>query len=113
MFKVAIVGAENRGDYKLFVNKCSSILKNKINDGIVFYSCGDRYVNLLGRATNIDVVNFNTNWKLNGKNALKVRNNDIINKCDAAIIFDDGTSDIKIFTKMVKDANKPHRVIAL
>ena len=113
MFKVAIVGAEYRGDYKLFVSKCKQFLQNKIKDGITFYSFGDKFVDILGKATNIDVVNINANWKLNGNNALKIRNNDIIEKCDAAIIFEDGTKDTKYFEKMVRESKKPVRVVNL
>ena len=113
MFKVVIVGGENRGDYKLFANKCVQILKNKVKDGITIFSVGDKFVDIFSKATNIDVVNFCTNWSMNGKNALKVRNNEMIEKCDAAIIFDDGTKDTRTFASMIKEKNKPYRLIQI
>lgn len=113
MFKVAIIGAEYRGDYKLFVAKCKQYLQNKIKNGIIFYSFGDRYVDIMGRAINVDVVNFNANWKVYGNDALKMRNLEIIDKCDAAIIFEDGTKSTNYFISMIRESDKPYRVVKL
>ena len=59
MFKVAIIGGENLGNYKLFAEKCVYFLKNKTKNGITILSTGDKYVNVFAKATNIDVKQYN------------------------------------------------------
>ena len=113
MFKVAIIGGENRGDYRLFVEKCAYFLKNKIKEGIRVLTIGDEYVNIMCNKANIDVTVYNTNWGAYGRDALKRRNEKIINDCDAVIAFEDGTNDTKAFIHFAKQSDKPVRVVPL
>lgn len=111
MFKVAVIGGENMGDYKLFAQKCVHFLKNRASEGIIILSSGDRYVDVFAKATNIDVKQYNVDWGKFGKNALKSRNIKMIEECDAVIIFDDGTKDTHHFMEMSRESGKPIRVV--
>lgn len=111
MFKVAIIGGENLGNYKLFAEKCVYFLKNKTKNGITILSTGDKYVNVFAKATNIDVKQYNTEWNRYGKTALKNRNSKIIDECDAIIVFDDGTKDTRCFLQMARESEKPVRCV--
>ena len=113
MFKVIIIGAENRGDYKMFVQKCAFFLKNKISNGLMILSCGDKYVDILTTTANIDKQMFYCDWKAHGKDALKYRNQKMLKECDAIIAFEDDTKDTNFFIEMAKEAKKPLRVIRL
>jgi hypothetical protein len=113
MFKVAIIGGEKRGDYKFFAEKCVFFLKNKTKDGIRILTTGDTYVDIFSITANIDKQVYYCDWKANGKETLKVRNNKIINDADAFIIFEDGTKDTNFFIEMAKTSGKPLRVIKL
>lgn len=113
MFKVAIIGGENRGDYKLFAEKCVYFLKNKTKEGIRILSIGDKYVDIFTITANIDKQVYYCDWKINGKDSLKVRNEKVINDSDAIIVFEDGTRDTNFFIEMTKKSGKPLRVIKL
>ena len=113
MFKVAIIGGENRGDYKFFVEKCVFFLKNKTKEGIRILSVGDKYVDIFSVTANIDKQVYYCDWKVNGKDALKVRNDKIINDANAIIVFEDGTRDTNFFIEMAKCSGKPFRLIKL
>lgn len=111
MFKVAIIGGENKGNYVFFVEKCAFFLKNKIKNGIRILTIGDKFVDILCATANIDKQVFYCDWKTHGKDAIKNRNNKIINESDAIIVFNDGTKDCNFFIDMAKKSNKPLRII--
>jgi hypothetical protein len=111
MFKVAIVGGENIGDYKFFVEKCAFFLKNKTKNGLMILTVGDKFVDILTTTANIDKQNFYCDWKAHGNDAIKNRNEKIIKECDAIIVFDDETKSTKFFINMAKESGKPIRII--
>lgn len=111
MFKVAIIGGENMGDYKFFAQKCIHFLKNKAHEGITILSLGDRFVDIFANATNIDVKQYDVEWSKYGKNALKNRILKVLEECDGVIIFDDGTNDTKHFLDMTTEYKIPLRVV--
>ena len=113
MFKVAIIGGENRGDYRFFAEKCVFFLKNKVKEGIRILSIGDKYVDIFSVTANIDKQVYYCDWKANVKDSLKVRNDKIINDADAIIVFEDGTRDTNFFIEMAKKSGKPFRMIKL
>lgn len=110
MFRVAIVGGEGMGDYPRFKEKCIKILSNKAKEGgIVIYTTGDRFVEAFAERYRIDTRTFYTDFKKYGKDALKVRNEEMLSDCDAVIGFDDGLKDTKMIIKMATDLNLPLR----
>lgn len=111
MFNVAIVGGEGSGDYPTFKEKCIFYLKNKAGEGIKIYTTGDEYVDAFADRYRIDTIKFHTDFKKYGKDALKVRNEEMLENCDALIYFNDGTKDTKMILKMAKDLNIPVRII--
>ena len=113
MFKVAIIGGEDSGDYKMFAKKCIFYLKNKTSEGITILSLGDNYINAFAKATNIDVKEYLTEWGKYGKNALKNRASLIIDECDAVILFDNGTKETNLYKKIATEQKIPLRVVTL
>ena len=111
MFKVIIVGGENTNDYKFFAKKCIFYLKNKAKEGITILTTGDAYVNAFAKACNIDVKTYNTEWGSYGNNALKVRNQKMVQECDAIIIFNDGNKNNTFFQTLAVENNKPIRMV--
>ena len=111
MFRVAIIGGENLGDYRLFAEKCIHFLKNRAKEGITILSVGDKFVDIFAKATNIDVKQYNAEWGKYGKNALKNRINEMLRECDAVIIFEDGTKETKYFWNKAIENNVPLRVV--
>lgn len=111
MFKVAIIGGENRGDYELFAQKCVNFLRNKTKEGITILSTGDKFVDIFASATNIDVKTYNVEWSKYGKNALKERILSILDESNGVIIFDDGTRETRSFWKIGVEKGVPLRVV--
>lgn len=113
MFKVAIIGGEGRGDYRLFATKCAFFLKNKVKEGITILTTGDEYVEFLSQKANIDIKKYFVNWSEDGKDALKNRVLRMVEDCDALIIFEDGTTETKMFKHYGEKNNKPIRFVKL
>lgn len=113
MFKVAIVGGENIGDYKKYAEKCVYYLRNRTKDGITILSMGDKFNDVFASAANIDIKQYNVDWGRFGKNALKNRQTQMIEECDAVIAFRDGTKETDCFISLAKNANIPTRVVEI
>lgn len=112
MFKVAIVGGENMGNYPFFEAKCVNCLKDKAKTvGVTLYTTGDAFVSKFAEKFGLSTRTFYTDWKTYGKEALKYRNEQMLSDCDAIISFDDGIKDTKMITKMAVDKGLPHRFI--
>lgn len=113
MFKVAIIGGEDFEDYKLYEEKCIKCLSKKGAEGcgIMIYTTGDKFNDIFSRRFQIDLRYFNCDWKKNGNDAIKIRNEEMLSTADAAIIFDNGSKDVKCFLEMTKDKNIPYRHI--
>lgn len=104
MFRVAIIGGENTANYEYFQSKCIFYLKRKAKEGggITILTTGDEYVERFAKRYNIDTQFFVTNWKTNGKDALKERNKELLENCDALIYFNDSIKDNQIIYDMAQ-----------
>lgn len=111
MFNVAIIGAEGQNDYYFCQAKCIACLKNKAEsrEPITIFSTGDAFVDLFSNKFHINVQYFYANWRYDGKDALKIRNERLLEKCNALIMFDDNTKDTKILYDLAKSRNIPVR----
>ena len=115
MFKVAIIGGESTGNYDFFKEKCIHLLKNKAQSGqgITIYTTGDRFVDKFSARYGIDVRTFYTDWGRNGKNALKERNEKMLETCDALVLFDNDIKADQILYNMAKESGMACRKITL
>lgn len=113
MFKVVIIGGEDFEDYKLYEEKCIKCLSKKGAEGcgIMIYTTGDKFNDIFARRFQIDLRYFSCDWKKNGNDAIKIRNEEMLSTADAAIIFDNNSKDIKFFLEMTKAKNIPSRHI--
>lgn len=114
MFNVAIVGADGINNIEFCTIKTIKLLERKAKEkeGIMLLSTGEDFVKNFSNRFNIDTQTFFTDFKKYGKNALKVRNNELLDKCNAIIIFDDGKKDTQILKEMAISRNIPLRYIA-
>jgi hypothetical protein len=112
MFNVAIIGAESFDNYDFCKEKCIKCLKKKADSGesITIHTTGDSFVDQFSKRYHINVKTFYANWQIYGKMALKQRNSELINGCNAMIIFDNQTKDIDILKKLAIDNEIPIRV---
>lgn len=112
MFTVAIIGGEYTGDYNKFKQKCVECLKNKVKtDAIVIRSIGDRYVDAFAERCRFRKDFFGANFKVYGKDALKVRAEQLLDGCDAVIAFKTDMKDIDMIIKKAAEEGLPLRVI--
>ena len=112
MFKVAIIGGESMGDYMRFKKKCIECLKNKVKEtSVVIYTIGDRFVNVFAERYGITTKLFSADFQMYGKDALMMRNKEMLRDCDAVIIFNGSKKDVEIIKKMAGEKNLPMRVI--
>ena len=111
MFNVAIIGAEGLNDYYYCQGKCINCLKRKSEEKepITIFSTGDSFVDLFSTKFGINVKNFYTNWRDHGKNALKVRNEEILANCNALIAFNDNRKDTKMLYDLAVERGIPVR----
>ena len=111
MFNVAIIGAESFNDYNYCQDKCIKCLKKKAESGesITIFSTGDSFVEQFSKRFHINVRYFYTDWKKYGKMALKQRNNELMESCNAMIIFDNNTKDVDMIKKLATSNNVPFR----
>lgn len=113
MFNVIIIGGEKTNNFSLFKDKCIFYLKDKAKsgEGITIFSTGDKFIDVFAKKYNIDIQYFLPNWKEDGKMALSIRNNKMLNKANALIAFDDGSKDMKILISECRDKKIPLRII--
>lgn len=111
MFNVAIIGGEGLNDYYFCQAKCIACLKNKAEsrEPITIFSTGDAFVDLFSNKFHINVQYFYTNWRDDGKNALKARNERLLEKCNAMIVFNDNTKETRILHDLAKSKGIPVR----
>lgn len=113
MFNVIIIGGKKTNNFSLFKEKCIFYLKDKAKsgDGITILSTGDEFVDLFANKYGIAVQYFTPNWKVDGKMALSIRNNNMLAKANAVIAFDDGSKDMEILLSECKNKKIPLRII--
>ena len=116
MFRVIIAGGRKFNNYSLLKEKCDNILSN-VNDRIVIVcGCADG-ADLLGekyaKEKDYIVHYYPANIILyKNINAYFVRNNNMIDNCDALIIFNNGEDKIVIdMINKAKFRNKKLRII--
>lgn len=93
--KVIIAGGRDFKDYDLLCQKCDQILSSVQEDIIIVSGCalgadflGEKYSEERGYQT----FYFPANWRLYGRGAGPVRNREMADYADAAIVFWDGQS---------------------
>ena len=85
----------------------------KEKGGITILTTGDEYVDKFAKLYHIDTQFFVTNWKLYGKNALKKRNTEMLEKCDALIYFNDGIKDHQVIYELAQKSGINTRIVNL
>jgi len=103
MFKVAIIGGELSGDYPKFVERCTIFLKNKAKEGIMIYSTGDKFVNEFAKKYGIITKIFYCDFQTYGRQALKVRAENLLKDCDGVIAFRRDLKDIQMIIKLAEE----------
>lgn len=107
--KVIIAGSRSFADYEKLKSICDSILPNQYSEPRISIlsgtssgsdSLGERYANERGYTLNI----YPANWEQYGKAAGPIRNRQMVEDADAAIIFWDGQS--KGTKNLIEQANK-------
>lgn len=93
-FKVIIAGGRDFNNYNILEKYCNYILQNKINVEIV---CGlargaDKLGKIYAEKNKLKISYFPAEWDKHGKSAGYLRNNEMANYADSAIIFWDGKS---------------------
>jgi len=113
MFKVAIIGGDGFEDYELFEQKCIKYLRKKGQEGcgIMVYTTGEKCNDKFSYRFGIDIRYFICNWKRDGNDALKFRNEEMLSDVDAVIAFDDGLKDTQFFLEMAKAKKIPYRFV--
>jgi len=112
--KVIIAGSRGFSDFQLLYAKCEEVLANSTEVEIVSGTAkgadkmGEHYASIRGFA----VKQFPADWDAHGKSAGYIRNAEMGNYCDIAIIFWDGESrGTKHMINIMKDLDKPHHII--
>ena len=113
MFKIAIIGADGINDFNFCLNKTIKIIKNKASEkeGIMLLSTGEEFVKKFSELFSIDFQVLFTDFKKYGKDALKMRNKELLNLSDAIIIFNDNKKDTNFLFEMTKKTSLPYRFI--
>lgn len=110
MFNVIIIGAKETDNYEFFKEKTIRLLKNKASSGeyITILTIGDDYVTKFAERYKITTQFFGTNWSSYGKEALKYRNESMLQKADAIIFFENNKKDLNM---IYNQALKTNRII--
>lgn len=118
-FKVIIAGSRHFEDFPLLVEKCDAILRQKIktHDVIIISGTangadklGERYASMRGLAIN----RFPAKWDEFGKMAGMMRNAEMLDNADSAIVFWDGSSrGSQHMINITRRSGKPLRVIMI
>lgn len=89
MFNVAIIGGDETEDYNFFTNKCIGFLSTKAKNGepITILSTGDKFVEDFSNRFRIDRRDFYCDWKRYGKDAIKIRNSELLKHANGLIYF--------------------------
>lgn len=113
MFRVIIIGGEDTENYNLFRDKVINLLRNKAKnrEHIVINTIGDEFVDEFTTHYGIDKHFFITDWKSYGNNALKERNETILNNSDALIFFQNTKKDLVTLYNMAVKKGIVTRII--
>ena len=91
-----IAGGRNFNDYNLVKSTMDNLLQHKQDCEIIIVNGGangaDRLGLLYGNEKGYTVKDFPADWELHGKRAGYLRNQEMSNYADAAVVFWDGVS---------------------
>jgi hypothetical protein len=110
--KIAIIGSRSFEDYTLLCN-----ILDKLKDKITLIISGgargaDKLAERYAKENSINTTIFLADWEKNGKAAGFIRNQLIIEECDACLAFWDGVSKgTKHSINLCIKHNKPHKII--
>lgn len=117
-FRVIIAGGRDFKNYPLLKKSCNYYLKNKIADkiSIEIVSGMAKGADTLGEYYSNEIWcglrKFKADWNTHGKAAGPIRNREVAEYCDAAIIFWDGESrGAKNMIEEMERVNKPYRIV--
>lgn len=111
MFNIIVIGAEDTDNYEFVREKLIIALREKAKngDGITIFTVGDSFVDQFTQRYNIDVHFFPTDWKTYGKNALKIRNEKMVENANALYFFENNKKDFKMLFNYAKEKGIPTR----
>ena len=104
MFNIIVIGAEDTEDYEFVKQKLIVALqaKAKSGEGITIFTTGDSFIDQFTQRYNIDKYFFQTDWKTYGKNALKYRNEKIVENANAVYFFEILAYIIGVITQILR-----------
>lgn len=110
MFTVAIIGTDGISDTKFIEEKCINCLKEKAKtQKLMINHVNEDFPKLFCKKYRINSTCFNVDWKTNGNDAIKKRNEELIESSDALIIFNNNKKDTEILLNMFLKSKKPVR----
>jgi hypothetical protein len=111
MFNIIVIGAEDTEDYEFVKQKLIVALqaKAKSGEGITIFTTGDSFIDQFTQRYNIDKYFFQTDWKTYGKNALKYRNEKIVENANAVYFFENNKKDSRMLYNLAKEKGIPDR----
>lgn len=112
--KVIIAGGRDFYDYKLLQDKCDYFLKGKKDIEIVSGGArgADEFGEVYAKRRGFPVKLFEADWDAHGRAAGMIRNKQMAEYADVAIVFWDSQSvGSKNMIDMMKKSNKPVRVV--
>jgi hypothetical protein len=111
MFNIIVIGAEDTEDYEFVKQKLIVALqaKAKSGEGITIFTTGDSFIDQFTQRYNIDKYFFQTDWKTYGKNALKYRNEKIVENANAVYFFENNKKDSRMLYNLAKENGIPDR----
>ena len=95
MFKVIVAGSRDFTNFELLKSKLDNILINYKDQVEIVSGCArgaDRLGEQYAISNNIPIKKFKAEWDLHGKKAGYLRNQEMIEYADAAVVFWDGMS---------------------
>lgn len=105
MLNIIIIGAQDTENYEFVRQKLISVLKpvSERGEGITILTTGDEFIDKFTERYKIDKYFFPTEWGKYGKDALKYRNEKIVEKANAIFFFENNKKDSQILYKYAKD----------
>jgi hypothetical protein len=115
-YKVIIAGSRNYNEYKTLVKVCDNILYNKRDTHKIIIVSGaangaDKLGEKYARLRGYEIDSHPADWDKYGRSAGHIRNSEMGNVADAAIIFwDEVSPGSKSMIEIMRKLNKPYRI---
>ena len=116
-FKVIVAGSRHFSDFELLVKKCDTLLRNKMSTHDVIIVSGtangaDRLGEKYAELRKLTIRRFRPDWDKLGNMAGIVRNAQMLENADSAIVFWDGQSrGSQHMISITQRSGKPLRVV--